>query len=644
MFKTTRTRTANINKSHQGRKRSSLKWRERRSFHDMAHKTTTTRTTDVTATRGGDSLLERIPENLLNEIFVKLEQEKLSTLCSLLCVSRTLESSVNTALSTFSSVDLSEFSVDPQTFDKIRRKLGNIQKLTLDCLRLTDSSIRNFIGPDVEELNLLKCSSLSYKLLSSIGITCPNLRVLTLEFSGIIDKSTVFDLYFKSSFENCRFLESLKIKIRGGDINDYSFMLLGIYNSLPKTIKFLKLQPASSLDTLVFFRTLPIPATFGHKLTQISLVLDTITDLLLHTITNSLPLLTDLDLKHQSPSDTSDDLSDTGIQSLINCKHLTSLSLIRIRHHNSTTFKRTTDMGFFLLSEGCKQLESIRLSGFSKVTDAGFTSILNSCSNLKKLEIQNAILLTDLTFQYVNKPKPPKVLQVLQEVRLWSCSLITSEGVHELAKCTDLKTLDLFGCKNVSDSCLLKVSKLNLLTSLNLSWTNVTDSGLLTLNQTNSPIEFLSLRGCKRVTDEGISNLLSNKGQIGKSLSSLDISHNPEITDFAIRIIANFCVKLVELCIRNCCQVTDVSMEVLGLKGGIRRVDFYNCSGLSVGCFELLKKPLFRGLRWIGIGRTRVVCVGDGGFEEICRERRWLTVCVDGCEVGCHDGWQFHKF
>lgn len=171
----------------------------------MAHKRSTT--TVVAAAIGGDSFLERIPENLLNEIFVKLEPETLSTLCSLACVSRALQSSVNNVLSSFSSVDLSALSLDPQTFHGIRRKFGNIHKITLDCLRLNHSSIRNFLGPDIEELNLLKCSSLSYRFLSSIGRSCPNLRVLTLEFSGFIDKSTVFDLNFKGSLEKCRSLE-----------------------------------------------------------------------------------------------------------------------------------------------------------------------------------------------------------------------------------------------------------------------------------------------------------------------------------------------------------------------------------------------------------------------------------------------------
>ncbi|KVI10288.1 F-box domain, cyclin-like protein [Cynara cardunculus var. scolymus] len=597
----------------------------------MDHKKGTT----ASAIVGGYSLLERIPESILNEIFSRLEPETLTTLCSVACVSRTLNSSVNKLLSSFSSVDLSAFSVDSQTFDGIIRRFRKIEKITLDCLRLNDSSIRSFLGPDVEELILLKCSSLSYRLLSSIGRTCPNLRVLTLEFSGFIDKSAVFDLKLEDSLGSCRFLESLRIKVRGGEINEYGFMLLGIYHLLPQTVKILKLQPASVLDTVIYLRTfnytnlgiLIAPASFGQTLTHLSLVLDCITDVLLRSIAHSLPLLAELDLKDRPTSEPSDDLSDVGIQSLVGCHHLTSLSLVRSRQHFATSFKRTTDMGMFLLSEGCKGLESIRLGGFSKVSDAGFTSILNSCFNLKKFEIQYASLLTDLAFQDISKAP-----RSLTDIKLVSCSYITSEAVRELASCSDLEILNLLGCRSVADSCLTNVSRLKFLTTLNLGGADVTDNGMSVLGNGNAPISTLSLRGCKRVTDKGIAFLFRNEGKIRKSLSSLDLGHMPGITDDGIRTVVDGSLGLVDLCIRNCFHVTDASVEALGLKGRrfesekskvLRRIDVYNCSGLSIESLRLLKKPLFCGLQWIGIGRTRLIC-GDVGLDEIQKERKWI--------------------
>ncbi|KAK9057148.1 hypothetical protein SSX86_024515 [Deinandra increscens subsp. villosa] len=613
----------------------------------MAHKRTTGATAAAAAASAGDSLLERIPEGILSEISSMLEPETLTTLCSLACVSRTLKSSVNKALSSFSSVELSEFSLDSQTFDGIRRRFGKIEKMTLDCLRLSDSSIRSLLGPDIEELILLKCSSLSCKLLASIGKICPNLRLLTLEFSGFIHKSAVFHLNLQSSFRSCQHLESLKIKVRGGEVDDYGLMLLGIYQELPQTVKILKLEPVCALDTIVFFRkfiyadlVIPVaPMTFGQTLTHLSLVIDIISDTLLHTIAHSLPQLVELDLKDRPTSEPSEDLSNIGVQSLVNCKLLTSLSLMRSRQHTLAFFKRTTDMGMFLLSEGCKGLESVRFGGFSKVSDAGFTSILNSCLNLKKFEIQNAFHLSDLAFQDFSK-----VPRSLVEVKLVNCSSITSESVCELATCSSLEALDVIGCKSVADSCLNNISRLTLLTSLNLGGADVTNVGMAVLGKGYSPISRLSLRGCKRVNGEGITSLLGSENKIRKTLSSLDLGHMPGITDNAITTVAEACPGLTELSIRYCFHVTDASVKTLALKGMVRKLDLYKCTALSGESFQFLKKPLFRGLRWIGIGETRLMCVGDAGFDEICKEREWLTICKDGCEVGCHDGWEFHEF
>nr|GFB14950.1 F-box domain, cyclin-like protein [Tanacetum cinerariifolium] len=325
---------------------------------------------------------------------------------------------------------------------------------------------------------------------------------------------------------------SLRVKVCGGEIN----------------------RKLTHVDT-----GLPIThANAAQTLTNISLVLKVITDEVIQTIARSLPLLTELDLKDSPGHEPYDDLSDLGVQSLVGFKYLTSLSLIGSQQYIFTSFKRVTDMGMFLLSEGCKELESVGLGGFSKMSDAGFTSIFYACLKLKKIEIQNAFLLTDLTFQDVSK-----VPRSLVEVKLVLCSSITSEAVSELATCSLLEVLDLHGCRSVLDSCVNNVSRLDLLTCLNLGGADVTDVGMKILGTGNAPIACLSLRGCNRVTDKGIVFLLQSEGKISKKLSSFDLGHMPGITDDAIATIADVCAELTELCIRNCFHVTDASMKAV---------------------------------------------------------------------------------
>ncbi|KAM7499077.1 hypothetical protein LguiA_023491 [Lonicera macranthoides] len=611
---------------------------------------------------GGGGFPDRLPNSIIvNEILLKLD---LDTLSCVACVSPTLRSSVYQARSSLSSLDLSAFSPDIQTLNRILSRFGELKSVAVDCLRLIDSSILLLLGTHLHQLNLFKCSSLSYQLVASIGHLCPNLRVLVLEMTTSGGSPNLFNTNLVLLLERCLYLESLSIKIRGTELDEDGFESIELF--LPKTLKILKLKPMLESNAVHFIHearhgrnftktssNLDIPLSLDSHFSALqclSLVLDTISDQIIFSIVNSLPLLLELDLEDRPTIEPSlpRDLTNGGLQSLGSCHRLTNLSLARGRQNRPMSFKRTNDMGMFILSEGCKALESVRLGGFSRVSDAGYAAILHSCHNLKKFEVRNVTMLSDLTFHDIAGAPCSLV-----EVRLLSCSFITCDSVEKLAssKTGILEILDLCGCRSIADACVTSVSFLSALTTLNLGGADVTDSGMAVLGKGNSPIACLSLRGCKRVTDKGIALLLCDEGAISKTLLSLDVGYMPGISDRAIDTIARFAQALTELCLRYCFFVTDASVKALGSKtmmqdGGkvlLRRLDLFKCSGLSVSSLGWLKKPSFRGLRWVGVGLTRLTCEGDFVLNEICVERPWMTICFDGCEMGCHDGWQFHK-
>lgn len=422
-------------------------------------------------------------------------------------------------------------------------------------------------------------------------------------------------------------------------------MLPGIYNLRPTSIKALKLEPASASDTLVFFTSVyasVAPMAIRETLTRVSLVLDNITNAIILGISQTLPLLTELDLKDRPASKSSDDLSDIGFQSIICCKHLISLSLRRSQKSHYIYFKLVTDVGMFLLAEGCKQLEYVRLGGFTKVTDVGYARVLNSCLNLKKFEIRHALFLEDLAFQDLSKVCRSSFV----EVKLVSC-FITSKAVRELVTCSpSMKVLNLCGCPMISDSALSSISCLASLTYLNLERTDVTDAGMAILGKGKAPISYLSLRFCLRVTDKGISLLLGSEGKIVKTLSSLDLGYMVGVTDYAITTIFDSCVELTELSIRNSKNVTNAALLALKVRRDesklLRKLDLTGCSALSFELCVLLKKPLFRGLQWIGIGLTHVYYKRDNKLAKICKGRRMLTICKYGCKMQCQSKWHDH--
>lgn len=249
-------------------------------------------------------------------------------------------------------------------------------------------------------------------------------------------------------------VQSLCIKIRGSELDASGFRSSVL--SVPNTVKVLKLQPLLIEDAISFINDLPYgrnalndsfdlsipfyPLSPQFTLQKLSLVMDVISDELIISISNFVPLLVELDLEDRPCSEPQlpKDLTNSGLQRLGSCQHLIALSLIRSKLNCQVSFKAVNDMGMFLLSESCKGLQAVRLGGFSKVSDAGFAAILHSCRNLKKFEVRNASLLSDLAF--LNGALPSLV-----DMKLWSCSLITSESVNELASSSDLEVLDLSG-------------------------------------------------------------------------------------------------------------------------------------------------------------------------------------------------------
>ncbi|KAK8949979.1 F-box protein At-B [Platanthera guangdongensis] len=354
-------------------------------------------------------------------------------------------------------------------------------------------------------------------------------------------------------FRCCLHLESLSMKFRSLSPLYGEFDIIRLH--LPKTIKTFLLQPASNkqamelilntrlgigenvpLETIVHN---PVSLPSRHMLQSLTLVLDAITDELISTIVNLLPYLIHLSLEDnpQEKPSLSVDLSNTGLQSLSSSRKLTRLSLSRRRPN---VFQRVTDIGAFVLAEGCKELESIRLGGFSKLTDAAYISILQSFRNLRRFEIINGYFLSDLAFHDIGS-----VAQSLVEVVLISCNLLTSETAKSLCSCNNLTVLDLGGCRSIADHGLNSIAMLPNLTLLDLSGADITDGGLSTLSLCSSSIDTLRLRGCKRIGDRGFKKLLRVDGTITRTLSTLDLGYLPGVSDETITWIGKTCSPLL---------------------------------------------------------------------------------------------------
>lgn len=381
------------------------------------------------------------------------------------------------------------------------------------------------------------------------------------------------------------------------------------------------------------------PSVFP-KIQKLSLSVDYITDAMVGTISKGLISLTHLDLRDApiiEPRLTFD-LTNSGLQQINMHGKLKHLSLVRSQEFIVTYFKRVNDLGILLMADRCANMESIFLGGFCRVTDSGFRTILHSCSSLHKLRVFHGTFMTDLVFHDIRATSLS-----LTHVSLRWCNLLTNLSVKNLASNLDLRVLDLRDCKHLGDGALRPIGTLSKLKVLRLDGSDITDTGLSYLRwRVIGSLTSLSLRGCKRLTDKGISVLFDGSSKL--ELQELDLSNIPNLSDNGILSLAKSHVPIQELRIRQCPLIGDTSVMALasmqvgeqeGWQGSsLRLLDLYNCGGLTQLSFRWLKRPYFPWLRWLGL----TGCVNRDMVDALARSRPFLRVACHGEELGT-DPW-----
>ncbi|XVF45591.1 hypothetical protein PTKIN_Ptkin02bG0218400 [Pterospermum kingtungense] len=372
---------------------------------------------------------------------------------------------------------------------------------------------------------------------------------------------------------------------------------------------------------------------------KLSLSVDYITDTMVGTISKGLVLLTDLELRDApliEPRITFD-LTNSGLQQINQYGRLKHLSLVRSQVFLTTYFKRVNDLGILLMAEKCANVESICLGGFCRVTDTGFKTILHSCSRLQKLKVSHGSQLTDLVFHDIAATS-----LALNHVSLRWCNLLTNHAIRSLVCNTGLEVLDLRKCKNLGDEALRDIGSLSKLKMLKLDCSDISDVGIAYLQPgIIGSLVSLSVRGCKKLTDECISVLF--EGSSNLQLQELDISNLPNLSNNGVLTLARSRVPISELRMRQCPLIGDTSVMALasmqvdderGHGSSLRLLDLYNCGGITQLSYRWLKKPYFPRLRWLGVTGS----VNRDIVDALAMNRPFLHVACRGEELGT-DHW-----
>lgn len=229
--------------------------------------------------------------------------------------------------------------------------------------------------------------------------------------------------------------------------------------------------------------------------------------------------------------------------------------------------------------EDASRVKSISLSGEGvekHLSDTDVASIAAFGDSLETLRIST--IATDKRLAVLEK------LPNLRWLELWNCRLITDEVVIRVAKLKQLRRLQ-FGFTPVTDKNLSELQALSNLEFLDLNHTLVTNAGLDAVAKLTT-LQELELEDIK-VTDDGIAKLESLK-----RLTRLKLSSISNISSKSISHLAKL-PNLTTLYLRNC-RFTDSSIdEFLKLKS----LQFLQVDGNQItqqGIDRLGKHPTLR--------------------------------------------------
>jgi hypothetical protein len=172
--------------------------------------------------------------------------------------------------------------------------------------------------------------------------------------------------------------------------------------------------------------------------------------------------------------------------------------------------------------------------------------------HLKKLRVLELSSSTRISIEAIRSLA--SVSDTLESLSLADSTQLTERELSELSALTDLKKLDLSGCRGVTDAIIEAIANScgKTLEEINLSHTpdsgfkaeplvcRVTDAGLATLARKCPQLQCITLRCCNTITDQGIKDLASGC----RYLRKVDLAKCKSLTDDGIIALAKNCRDL----------------------------------------------------------------------------------------------------
>lgn len=178
-------------------------------------------------------------------------------------------------------------------------------------------------------------------------------------------------------------------------------------------------------------------------------------------------------------------------------------AFLKLRHLDLSDCVAFDDFGLRTLGLSCGLLESLYLRRCSRVTDVGIKHIASHCHHLKELSTSDCFKVRDFSLKEIAKNAPG-----LKYLSVAKCP-VSDTGIKYIGRhCVRLKYLNVRGCEAVTDIGLAYVVQNCLkLRSVDIGKCDVTDNVLHTIGIHCPQLKKLSIRGCSKLSDEGIRSI-----------------------------------------------------------------------------------------------------------------------------------------
>nr|GEZ01415.1 hypothetical protein [Tanacetum cinerariifolium] len=256
-------------------------------------------------------------------------------------------------------------------------------------------------------------------------------------------------------------------------------------------------------------------------------------------------------------------------------------SLTQLVLHSDPNSSSINDHELSLIASRCPNLTRLKLSACSNITYKGIIALLNTCSSLEELSVKHIRYgrLFEPLIIVSNNLKTLKLIALfgewerclemitasgnsLVEVHLEHVD-VTDIGLLALSKCSSLEILHLESLLHCTNSGLISVAEnckgLKKLYIDNRMWNSIRNDGLIAIAKYCLNLEELVLIG----VDACCISLEAIAVNCQK-LERLDLCLSNKITDLEISYIAEKCVAMKKVLIKQCC-VSDKGVEAFAL-------------------------------------------------------------------------------